>query len=183
MVEAIDLPLVASTLSLPEALAVMQVYQISGVLVAVGERPQLARAEDVTDAMNRAIDAGKDPHLVQLGNSLLPPPSTPPAHLLTQLTAAVMPPSPGNVAPALKIWFEETDTDHAGITIGVAGRARLVTRSELMTFAIGSAVTLCTCKGAPVHTLTRTQVRIGCFCSQSHQGNLVKVKCSDGSCP
>jgi hypothetical protein len=181
--DAIDIPIVAPTLALPEALAVMQSHNISGVLVAVQGTPRLARAEDVTNAINQAVDAGNDPRFASLLSALPAPPAPAPAHLLVPLTEVTLPLQQSTATDALESWFRETDTDHAAMSIPTAGRARLVTRSEGMTAAVGGAMTLCTCDGNPVHTLTRTQVKTGCLCSRSHLGQQVKVKCDDGSCP
>jgi hypothetical protein len=166
---------VKPTLSLPEALDKIRAGT-RAVVVSDGHGSRVVTAGDIFEAMNDALDAGKDPKSIEIGD-VMP----------TLLRVALRAPSiaatdrfgPPGSWPPLTLPEEDhfrsilmtKDGDHRPRyvveEIGPEG-AVIVTSSELFAGHLAKSLTICKCAGEPVHSFEPDQVWLPGVCNKPH---------------
>jgi len=166
---------VKPTLSLPKALDKIRAGT-RAVVINDGHGSRIVTAGDIFDAMNDALDAGKDPKSIAIGdvNPTLPRVAVgaPP---ITKTDRFGLPGS----LPSLTLPEEErfrsllvmTDGDkrprYVVEEIGPEG-AVVVTSSEIFAGHLAQTLTICKCAGKPVHSFEPDQVRVPGVCNMPH---------------
>lgn len=144
------------------------------VVVSDGHGSRIVTAGDIFDAMNDAIDAGRDPKKIEVGEvkpSLLRVAlQSPPILAMNRFGL------PGSQPPMTlqeEIHFRSILKTHSGHDqyvveeIGPEGAA-IVTSSEAFAGHLSKSLMICKCSGEPVHTFEPDQVRVAGVCNKPH---------------
>lgn len=166
---------VKPTLSLPEALGKIRTGT-RAVVVSDGHGSRVVTAGDIFDAMNDALDVGKDPKSIEVGE--VKPTLLRVALEAPPITATDRFGPPGSWPPLtfpeenhfrLLLMAKEGDKRQRYVVeeIGPEG-AVVVTSSEDFAGHLAKSLTICKCAGEPVHSFEPDQVRVPGVCNKPH---------------
>jgi hypothetical protein len=153
---------------------------------AAGHGSRVITAGDIFEAMNDALDAGKDPKSIEVGEvkptlsrvALGAPPITEtdrfgPPGSWPSLTF----PEKDRLGPLLMAKDDDKKHRYLVEEIGPEG-AVIVTSSEAFAGHLAKSLTICKCAGEPVHSFEPDQIRVPGVCSKPHGK---PVTCSQAS--
>jgi hypothetical protein len=176
---------VKPTSSLPEALDRMQ-PGTRAVVVSDGHGSRIITAGDIFEAINDALDAGKNPEDIQVAEvkpTLLRIALEAPGIGVTDRFGR-----PGSL-PSLAL----TEQNHFRSILMMDSRKRrqryiveeigpestaIITSSDTFARGLAKSVTICKCAGDPVHSFEPDQVRVAGVCNKPHGS---KVTCDQAS--
>ena len=165
--------------SLPEALA--RIHPKTRAIVVVGHgRARLVTAGDIMSAINDALDAGRNPADVNVGQ-VIPAQVSPNASKSFPVPAgfALCPVgsrigmTSGEMTKFHDI-FAGFDNRHIIEQVG-DDSATVVTASERFAADLGQTMIICVCEGDPKHSFEPAQLRVPGTCNKPHA---VKVTCN-----
>jgi len=171
-------------LPLPDAFISMRA-DTSAVVVDGPGRPRLVSAGDMMEARNDAVDEGRDPATIRIGDvaSRLLPTKAAPAALPLRVPAGSEfggKFSGAGIMPDERSHFESAFRKAPRLPHGPDGDenylvqqitpdfAVVVTASERFAATLGASTMICTCAGDPVHTFEPRQLRVPGTCNKPH---------------
>jgi len=166
---------VKPTLSLPQALDKIKAGT-RAVVVGDGHGSRVVTAGDIFEAMNEALDAGKDPKSVEIGEVK---PTLPRVALGAPPITTTDRFGPPGSRPSLTLPEEDRfrsllmakdggkEPRYLVEEIGPEG-AVIVTSSEAFAGHLAKSLTICKCAGEPIHSFEPDQVRVPGVCNRPH---------------